>query len=46
MTGAKRNWRVTVPGYPPFSMVLLDGELDHAGALREARKIWLDCEVE
>jgi hypothetical protein len=41
----KRTWTVRVKGYRPFSMVLLDGELDHAGALAEARSIWPACEV-
>lgn len=41
----KRCWTVTTPGYRPFQMVLLDGLLDHAGALREARSIWPNCEV-
>lgn len=41
----KRNWTIKVPGYPPFSMVLLDGVLDYAGALIEARGIWPDAEV-
>lgn len=41
----KRNWTIVVPGYPPFPMILLDGELDYAGALREARGIWPNCEV-
>lgn len=42
----KRNWIIHVPGYPKFSMVLLDGPLDHAGALHEARGIWPNCTVE
>lgn len=41
----KRTWTVHVKGYRTFSMVLLDGELDHAGALAEARSIWPTCEV-
>lgn len=41
----KRTWTIRVEGYPPFQMVLLDGALDHAGALREARGIWPTCEV-
>lgn len=42
----KRIWTVHVPGYRPFSMVLMDGPLDQPGALRQARLIWLHCEVE
>lgn len=42
----KRTWTIRVPGYPPFQMVLLEGELDHAGALSEARGIWPKAEVE
>lgn len=41
----KRVWTISVPGYRPFSMVLMEGALDHAGALREARLTWPDCEV-
>lgn len=41
----KRNWTIKVPGYPEFSMVLLDGELDRDGALIAARVIWPDAEV-
>lgn len=42
----KRNWTIVVPGYPPFPMILLDGELDHAAATREALGIWPACEVQ
>ncbi|WP_275898089.1 hypothetical protein [Pseudomonas parafulva] len=42
----KRIWTVLIPGYRPFSMVLMDGPQDMAGALREARLIWPNCEVE
>lgn len=41
----KRNWTIHIAGYAPFSMVLLDGELDHAGAQAAARVIWPDAEV-
>jgi hypothetical protein len=41
----KRTWTVTVAGYRPFQMVLLDGALDYAQALAEARGIWPNCEV-
>jgi hypothetical protein len=41
----KRNWTVKIPGYPAFSMVLLDGELDREGALKSARVIWADAEI-
>lgn len=41
----KRVWTIKVPGKNPFSMVLMEGPLDQAGALREARLIWPDCEV-
>lgn len=41
----KRTWTVHVAGYTPFQMVLLDGELDRAGALQAARVIWINCEV-
>lgn len=40
----KRIWTVVV-GSKSFSMVLMDGDLDREGALREARLIWPDCEV-
>lgn len=42
----KRNWTVHVPGYPPFPMIELNGEIDHAEALRAARLIWPMAEVE
>lgn len=42
----KRVWTVRVPGYRPFSMVLMEGPQDQAGALREAQLIWPMCEVE
>jgi len=42
----KRTWTVHVEGYPPFQMVTLDGEIDRAQALHEARGIWPNCEVE
>lgn len=42
----KRTWTVTVTGYLPFSMVLLDGALDYEQALKEARCIWPGCFVE
>lgn len=40
----KRVWTVTV-GAKSFQMVLMEGALDQAGALREARLIWPHCEV-
>ncbi|MEW2925000.1 hypothetical protein [Pseudomonas juntendi] len=42
----KRVWSVLIPGRRPFSMVLMDGTQDQAGALREAQLIWPMCEVE
>jgi len=43
----KRNWKVTVPGWRPFQMVLLeDGPLTYEQALKEARGIWPNCDVE
>lgn len=42
----KRNWLVLVPGYPPFPMVIMDGLTDYAGALKSARLIWPNCDVE
>lgn len=41
----KRVWTVIVPGFAPFSMVLMEGSQDHEGALREARLIWPVCEL-
>lgn len=41
----KRNWTIKVPGYPEFSMVLLEGSLDREGALIAARVIWPLAEV-
>ena len=41
----KRCWIVTTPGYAPFQMVSLEGEIDHAKALRDARVIWPNCWV-
>jgi hypothetical protein len=41
----KRTWTIIVAGYRPFQMVLLDGELDHAGALAAARVIWPNAKV-
>lgn len=40
----KRVWTVIV-GSKSFQMVLMEGALDHAGALIEARLIWPHCEV-
>lgn len=40
----KRVWTVIV-GPKAFQMVLMEQTLDHAGALREARLIWPNCEV-
>lgn len=41
----KRNWTVLVEGYEPFPMILLDGELDQAEALKAARLIWPNASV-
>jgi hypothetical protein len=41
----KKSWYVTVPGYPPFSMIMPEDH-DHAGALAVARCIWPNCTVE
>lgn len=41
----KRVWTVVV-GPKSFQMVLMEGALDQAGALREAQLIWPDCEVQ
>ena len=41
----KRNWTIYVPGYDPFPMILLDGELDYVRALAEARAIWPECTI-
>lgn len=41
----KRIWTVSVPGYRPFSMVLMEGLMDHSQALAEARSIWTNCNV-
>jgi hypothetical protein len=41
----KRTWTIHVAGYPPFQMVVLDGEINQAQALHEARGIWPNCEV-
>jgi len=40
----KRVWTVIV-GSKSFQMVLMEGALDRAGALAEARLIWPHCEV-
>jgi hypothetical protein len=40
----KRVWTVIV-GSKSFQMVLMEGALDQAGALREAQLIWPHCEV-
>lgn len=42
----KRVWTVLIPGFRPFSMMLMDGPLDLAGAQREAQLIWPMCEVQ
>jgi len=42
----KRTWTVKTADYPPFQMVSLECELDYEGALRDARIIWPDAEVE
>ena len=41
----KRNWTIHVPGYDPFPMLSMDGELDYDQALAEARAIWPMCEI-
>lgn len=41
----KRTRTVRVSGYPSFQMVSLECELDYAGALRDARLIWPNCDV-
>lgn len=41
----KRNWTIHIAGWQPFQMVLLDGALDHAGALADARVIWPNATV-
>lgn len=40
----KRVWTVVV-GPKSFQMVLMEGPMDQAGALREAQLIWPCCEV-
>lgn len=42
----KSTWTIRVTGYPPFQMVVLDGAIDHAAAVIEARCIWPRCEVD
>ena len=42
----KSTWTIRVTGYPPFQMVVLDGSIDHASAVIEARAIWPTCEVD
>lgn len=41
---SKRNWTVRAAG-KTFQMVVLDGAIDHAEALRSARLIWPLAEV-
>lgn len=41
----KRNWTVHAAG-KTFQMVVLDGAIDHAEALKSARLIWPKAEVE
>ena len=41
----KKSWHVTVPGYPPFPMILQE-DADHATALAVARLVWPTCTVE
>ncbi len=36
----KRNWTVYVDDRPPFQMVVLDGDIDHAQALAGVMLIW------
>ncbi|MDF5774088.1 hypothetical protein [Pseudomonas syringae] len=42
----KKNWMVMTPGHKPFPMILLECDLDHAGALDFARSTWPRCTVE
>lgn len=42
----KSTWTIRVTSYPPFQMVVLDGAIDHAAAVIEARAIWPKCEVD
>ncbi|QHE96852.1 hypothetical protein LCG56_26880 [Pseudomonas cannabina pv. alisalensis] len=42
----KKNWLIHAPGYKQFPMIILDGPLDHDGALAFARTIWPRCTVE
>lgn len=42
----KRCWTVFVPGWQPFQMVTLDGDVDRVGALEIVRGIWPGAEVE
>lgn len=42
----KKNWLIHAPGYKPFPMILMDGPLDHEGAMAFARTIWPLCSVE
>lgn len=41
----KKCWYVSVPGYPPFPMIMQEDH-DHAEALAFARGIWPTCTVE
>ena len=41
----KRVWTVVV-GTKAFQMVLMEQSLDQSGALREAKLIWPECEVQ
>lgn len=38
-------WKVIIPGYRPFSMVLMDGPQSAEKALEEVRLIWPGAEV-
>ena len=42
----KSTWTIRVTCYPPFQMVVLDGAIDHATAIIEARCIWPFCEAD
>lgn len=41
----KRNWTIHVEGWKTFQMVVLEGELDQAEALKSARLIWPNAQV-
>lgn len=41
----KRIWYIHLPNKNPFAMIVMDGAVDEAGALREARLIWPSLEL-